>query len=123
MASRKAYPSDLTDAEWGILEPMIPTRAEDATNVLYEGCDSVNGILYVLQSSCLWRLVPQNLPVWGTLYSYWRMAGIWDQILETLRKQGRKAQDRDEEPSVAVIDSQSIKTSAVRGPEEGSDNA
>ena len=84
----------------------------------------VNGILYVLRSGCPWRLLPNDLPAWGTVYNYfrkWQKQGVWDQVLEALRKQKRKKQGRDEEPSAAVIDSQSIKTSAVRGPEKGYD--
>jgi putative transposase len=124
MDAWKAYPSDLTDAEWEILEPLIPAISEEAVNVKYTRREIVNGILYVLRSGCPWRLMPHDLPAWGTVYDYfrmWRIAGIWDEALEALRKQERKAQGRDEEPSAAVIDSQSIKTSAVRGPEKGFD--
>jgi putative transposase len=124
MTEREAYPSDLTDAEWKILEPLIPAIAEEAENVIYERREIVNGILYVLRSGCPWRLMPHDLPAWGTVYWYfriWRREGIWNQALESLRKQMRKAQGRDEEPSAAVIDSQSIKTSAVRGSEKGYD--
>jgi putative transposase len=124
MVSRKAYPSDLTDAEWEILEPLIPAIAVDATNVVHERREIVNGILYVLRSGCPWRLMPHDLPAWGTVYYYfqtWRKAGIWDKALQALRKQERKRQGRDEEPSAAVIDSQSIKTSAVRGESKGFD--
>ena len=124
MDARKAYPSDLTDAEWEILEPLIPAISEEAVNVKYTRREIVNGILYVLRSGCPWRLMPHDLPAWGTVYDYfrtWRIAGIWDEALEALRKQERQAQGRDEEPSAAVIDSQSIKTSAVRGPEKGFD--
>ena len=124
MPHRKAYPSDLTDAQWEILEPLIPARAEDATNVVYERREIVNGILYVLRSGCPWRLVPHDLPAWGTLYWYfraWRNEGVWDEILQSLRGQMRQKQGRDPEPSAAVIDSQSIKTSAIRGPQKGVD--
>lgn len=124
MTEREAYPSDVTDAEWKILEPLIPAIAEEAENVIYERREIVNGILYVLRSGCPWRLMPHDLPAWGTVYWYfriWRREGIWNQALESLRKQMRKAQGRDEEPSAAVIDSQSIKTSAVRGSEKGFD--
>ena len=124
MSDRKAYPSDLTDAEWEILEPLIPAISEEAAHVKYTRREIVNGILYVLRSGCPWRLLPNDLPAWGTVYNYfrqWQKQGIWDQVLEALRKQKRKKQGRDEEPSAAVIDSQSIKTSAVRGPEKGFD--
>jgi putative transposase len=124
MAKRKAYPSDLTDAEWELLEPLIPAVSENATTVTYERREIVNGLLYVLRSGCPWRLVPHDLPAWGTLYWYfrlWRDQGLWDEILKTLRRQVRQKQGRDAEPSAAVIDSQSIKTSAVRGHEKGYD--
>jgi putative transposase len=124
MSNRKAYPSDLIDAEWEILEPLIPAISEEAVYVKYTRREIVNGILYVLRSGCPWRLVPHDLPDWGALYYYfrkWRKEGVWDQVLEALRRQKRKKQGRDEEPSAAVIDSQSIKTSAVRGPEKGFD--
>jgi putative transposase len=124
MSDRKAYPSDLTDAEWEILEPLIPALCADAVHVKYTRREIVNGILYVLRSGCPWRLLPNDLPAWGTVYDYFRMwqkQGIWDLALQALRKQLRQKQGRDEEPSAAVIDSQSIKTSAVRGPEKGID--
>ncbi|SRR6266436_1946662 len=124
MSERKAYPSDLTDAEWEILEPFIPEVSEDATVETISRREIVNGILYVLRSGCPWRLMPHDLPAWGTVYYYfrtWRIAGIWDQAMHALRKQMRQKQGRDDEPSAAVIDSQSIKTSAVRGPEKGFD--
>jgi len=124
MNKRRAYPSDLTDAEWEILEPLIPEVSEDATVPTISRREIVNGILYVLRSGCPWRLMPHDLPAWGTVYYYfrmWRIAGIWDKAMEVLRKQMRQKQGRDEEPSAAVIDSQSIKTSAVGGPEKGFD--
>jgi putative transposase len=124
MNERRAYPSDLTDAEWEIMAPFIPEVSEDATVPTVSRREIVNGILYVLRSGCPWRLMPHDLPAWGTVYYYfrtWRIAGIWDKALEALRQQMRKAQGRDEEPSAAVIDSQSIKTSAVGGPEKGFD--
>jgi putative transposase len=124
MSDRKAYPSDLTDAQWEIMEPLIPALCPDAAHVKYTRREIVNAIFYVLRSGCPWRLLPNDLPAWGTVYDYfrqWQKQGIWDQALESLRHQMRKAQGRDEEPSAAVIDSQSIKTSAVRGSEKGYD--
>jgi putative transposase len=124
MSDRKAYPSDLTDAEWEILEPLIPEVSPNATTETIPRREIVNGILYVLRSGCPWRLLPHDLPAWGTVYFYfrtWRNEGVWDKALEALRKRMRQRQGRDEEPSAAVIDSQSIKTSAVRGPEKGVD--
>lgn len=124
MSERKAYPSDLTEAQWEILAPFIPEVSEEATVPTISRREIVNGILYVLRSGCPWRQMPHDLPTWGTVYHYfrtWRIAGIWDRALDALRKRERQRQGRDEEPSAAVIDSQSIKTSAVRGSEKGYD--
>jgi transposase len=122
--TRKAYPSDLTEAEWEKLEPLIPAIAEDATHVVYERKEIVNAIFYVLRSGCPWRMMPHDLPIWGSVYDYfrqWRQDGIWDEVLKTLRQEVREREGRKSEPSAAVIDSQSIKTSAVRGPDKGYD--
>jgi putative transposase len=124
MPNRKAYPSDLTDAEWEMLEPLIPALSPEAVHLKHTRREIVNGVLYVLRSGCPWRLLPHDLPAWGTVYYYfrqWRNEGIWEQVLHTLRRHLRQAQGRDKEPSAAIIDSQSIKTSAVRGPEKGFD--
>jgi len=91
---------------------------------IYERREIVNAILYVLRSGCPWRLVPHDLPVWGTVYWYfrrWRDGGVWDQVLKELPMEVRIKQGRNPEPSAAIIESPSIKTSAVRGPEKGDD--
>lgn len=117
---RKAYATDLTDAQWALLDPLIPQPLPGGRPAEIERREMVNGILYVLRSGCAWRHLPHDLPAWGTVYSSfrrWRRDGIWDQVLPAMRtKQGR-----DPEPSAALIDSQSIKTSAVRGPQKGYD--
>jgi transposase len=121
---RPAYPSDLTDAQWEFLEPLLPPVCKDAPNLTYDQREIVNAILYVLRSGCPWRLLLHDFPAWGTVYWYfrlWRNSGVWDQVLSALRRKARERTGRDPEPSAAIIDSQSIKTSAVRGPEKGYD--
>jgi putative transposase len=121
---RKAYASDLTDAQWHLLEPVIPQPSHEGRPPSIERREILNAILYILRSGCPWRLLPHEFPKWQTVYYYfrrWQQAGVWDQILRTLRMQMRQKQGREAEPSAAVIDSQSIKTSAVRGPEKGFD--
>jgi transposase len=84
----------------------------------------VNAIGYVLRSGCPWRMLPHEFPKWQTVdYNFrrWEREGVWDHILHTLRMRMRPRQGPAEEPSAAIIDSQSIKTSAVRGPEKGYD--
>jgi transposase len=121
---RKAYPSDLTDAQWELLEPLIPQPSLQGRRPFIERREVVNAILYVLRSGCPWRMLPHEYPKWQTVYyafRRWEREGVWDCILQTLRMRMRQQQGRDEEPSAAIIDSQSIKTSAVRGPEKGYD--
>ncbi len=118
---RHASPSDLTDAQWALLEPLIPQPSLDGRPAEIERREIVNAILYVLRSGCAWRLLPHDLPAWGTVYSYfrrWRNEGVWEQILGALRLEVRQKQGRHPEPTAAIIDSQSIKTSAVRGEDE-----
>ena len=119
---QRAYPSDLTDAQWDLLVPLIPPLNPEAAYHLHERRDLVNAILYVLRSGWTFRSLPHDLPAWGTVYYYfrkWQREGVWDRVLEALRMQMRLKQGRDAQPSAGVIDSQSIKTSAVRGPEKG----
>jgi putative transposase len=123
---RRAYPSDVTDAEWAILEPLIPAVKPGGRSEEIERREIVNGILYVLRSGCPWRLLPHDLPNWSTVYWYfrqWKRAGIWEQVNAALRRQVRVCLGRDPEPSAAIVDGQSVKTSAVRGDERGYDAA
>jgi len=121
---RRAYSSDLTDKQWEVLRPLIPLPSMEGRPPTVERREIVNAILYVLRSGCPWRLLPHEFPVWETVYYYFRRGpreGVWEQILQTLRMQVRQKEGRNAQPSAAIIDSQSIKTSAVRGPEKGYD--
>jgi transposase len=121
---RRAYPSDLSDEQWAILEPNIPLPSLEGRPPIAERREIVNAILYVLRSGCPWRLLPYEFPAWGTVYYYfrrWQREGVWDRTLKALHMEVRQRDGRNAEPSAAIIDSQSIKTSAVRGPEKGYD--
>jgi len=123
---RRAYPSDVTDEEWAILEPLIPPAKPGGRPEEIERREIVNGILYVLRSGCPWRMLPHDLPNWSTVYLYfrqWKRAGIWEQVNAALRRVVRVCLGRDPEASAAVLDSQSVKTSPVRGDERGYDAA
>jgi putative transposase len=78
----------------------------------------LDGILHVLRSGCQWRLLPAAFPPWQTTYGFfraWSRAGVWDAALSELRKQARRSADHDEQPSAAIIDSQSVKTTEKGG--------
>ena len=90
---RMPYPSDVTDEEWEILEPLIPGAKPDGRPQEIERREILNAILYVLRSGCPWRLLPHDLPRWFTAYWYfrqWKRAGIWEQVNAALRRPGSR---------------------------------
>jgi transposase len=119
-----AYSSNLSDAQWALLEPLIPAIKPDAAFSVHERRALVDAILYVLRSGCAWRALPHDFPAWQTVYHSfrtWQRDGVWDQVLTALRMRIRVQEGREAEPSAAIMESQSIKTSAVRGSQKGFD--
>jgi putative transposase len=109
MNRRKAYPTDLTDKQWEQLQPLLPQKRtpEDKAR------EYLNAILYVLRTGGSWRMLPHDFPAWQTVYTYFRKLGrdgTWERINDQLRQQVRIKAGREAEPSVLIVDSQSVKT-------------
>lgn len=115
---RKPYPSDLNDDEWELIEQLIPSHKGIGHPQTIERREIVNAILYWADNGIKWRAMPHDLPSWSTVYDYysrWTKTGVWEQINQKLLKIVRKIEGRDEEPSLVIIDSQSVKTVEKRG--------
>ena len=114
---RKRYPTDLTDAEWTVLEPMLPPVKAGTPNggrpPKFTRREIVDAIRYVLRTGCQWRMVPGDMPQWSSVYAYfrnWSRDGTWIRVHDRMRTASRLADGRNAEPTAAVIDSQSVKT-------------
>jgi putative transposase len=109
---RKPYPSDLTDAEWGYLEPLVPPDKPGGRPRSVPVREILNAYWYLLRTGCAWRLLPHDFPPWSTVYSQirrWKHDGFWPRLHERLREEVRLAHGRPTAPSAAVMDSQTVK--------------
>lgn len=117
--SRLRYPSDLTEAEWAHVEPLIPPAKRGGNRRHVNEREVVNGLMYVLSTGCQWRAVPKDLPPRSTLYDYldrWSRDRTLDRIHDALYTKCRQAAAREASPTAAIIDSQSVKSAEKGGP-------
>lgn len=117
--ARAVYPSDLTDKQWAEVAPLIPAAEPGGRERAVDMREVLNGILYLVRGGVSWRMLPHDLPPWGTTHYYYRrfrLDGTWVKIHDTLLGRVRKKAGRKVAPSAAIMDSQSVKTTKKGDP-------
>lgn len=115
---RKPYPSDLSDAEWDVLRPLLPAPKGFGRPATVDFREILNAIFYVQRTGCQWEMLPHDLPHYSTVYRYfarWQRQGRWQQMHDQVRDQLRQRLGRSVHPSAAIADAQSVKTTEKRG--------
>jgi putative transposase len=118
MPETTRYPTDLSDAAWTLLAPLLPPPLQGGRPRTTEVRAILNAIFYLLRTGCQWRLLPREFPAWGTVYHYfrtWKNTGVWTGIQRTIYEQVRKEAGRSACPSVVIMDGQSVKTTERGG--------
>lgn len=115
---QERYSTDLSDAEWKLVAPLLPPAKHTGRKREVKEREVVNAIFYLLHNGCIWRDLPKDLPPWQTVYKYfrrWQRLGVWQQLHTQLRQQVRQAAGKASQPTAAIVDSQSVKTTEKKG--------
>lgn len=115
----RTYPTDQTDRQWQCIMPLNPPAKRGGRPRNVDMRQVIDAILYIVVTGAQWRMLPKNYPAWQTVYHYfrqWRDDGTWQRIHATLRVEVRRRAGRHKHPIAGCVDSQSVKTTQVRGP-------
>lgn len=124
--NRKPYPSDVSDEEWAFVAPYLTLMREDAPQRDYSLREVFNGLRWINRSGAQWRMMPNDLPPWATVYQQaqrWMQAGVFEAMVQDLRVLLRLAQGRNEQPSAAIFDSRTLQSTPESGARAGYDGA
>jgi transposase len=124
--TRKSYPSDVSDAEWEFLLPYLTLMREDAPQRAYDMREVFNAIRYVVKTGCQWRMLPHDFPDWTVVYQQarrWIHADVFEQVAHDLRVCLRMLNERDEQPSAAILDGRTLQSTPESGDRAGYDGA
>jgi len=117
--SQLRYPTDVTDDEWALIAPLIPPAKPGGNKRTVDLREVMNGVMYILGTGCQWRAIPKDLPPRSTVHDYfdlWSYDGTLDRMHHALYVACREQEKRDASPTVAIIDSQSVKSAEKGGP-------
>lgn len=115
---RKAYPSDLNDAEWNKLAPLLPAASGIGSPRQVDLREVINALMYVADNGIKWRALPHDLPHWQTVYGYfrrWSASGVWERVSQVLGEQVRLSVGRESQASLGLLDSQSVEMAQKGG--------
>jgi transposase len=126
MIRRKPYPSDVSDEEWSLVAPYLTLMREDASQREHSLRELFNGLRYVIRYGIAWRAMPNDLPPWFSIYQQtrrWLAAGVFEALAQDLRAVLRLASGRREDPTAAIIDSRTLRSTPESGSRAGYDGA
>jgi transposase len=121
---RKAYPSDVSDEEWALVAPYLTLMSEEAPQREYSLREVFNGLRYIVRAGAPWRMMPNDLPPWHTVYQQtqrWLAAGVFEALVHDLRRLLRVAAGKKPEPSAAIFDGRTLQSSVESGSRAGWD--
>jgi transposase len=126
MANRKPYPSDVSDEEWAFLAPYLALVREDAPQRNHELREVFNGLRWIVRTGSAWRYMPHDLPPWEAVYQQmrrWLEAGVFEEMVHDLRVVLRLSEGRVSEPTAAILDSRTLRSTPESGSRGGYDGA
>jgi transposase len=126
MESRKPYPSDVSDEEWAFVAPYLALVREDAPQRTHDLREVFNGLRWIVRSGAPWRMLPHDFPPWEAVYQQtqrWLSAGAFEAMVHDLRALLRLAKGRDKEPTAAILDSRTLRSTPENGNRSGYDGA